>query len=164
MSGHIRTKLAEFAIYRIWASFVAFWSILLHCRQHNWHLLISGSHIQLLWGQGHARSRVQSAVSVANFSHYNFNFTAVLSLVGIIVRAKLIPGVESAPTNWLYITHHVSSSSKVIRGHMWSLTSDDLEWLNFLQGSISGCFEVFKPNLAPICSFRSTLEHPEEWR
>ena len=84
MSGHVRTKSADFEIYRIWARFVAFWSVLLHCRQHNWCLWISRSHIQLPWGQGHARSRVPWAVSVAHFSRYNSNFTAIQSL-GVIV-------------------------------------------------------------------------------
>ena len=36
---------------------------------------------------------------------------------------------------------------------MRSLTSNDLKWPNFLLRSISGCFEVFKPNLSPIYSF-----------
>ena len=36
MSGHVRMKSADFAIYRIWASFVAFWSALLHSRQHHY--------------------------------------------------------------------------------------------------------------------------------
>ena len=74
----------SFAIYRIWAIFVAFWSVLLHCRQHNWCLWIYTTHIQLLWGQGHGRSQVPWAVSVAHFSSYNSNLTAVLN-VGVIV-------------------------------------------------------------------------------
>ena len=83
ISGDVRTKSADFAIYCVWASFAAFWSVLLHCRQHNWCLWISRNHIQLPWGQGLARW-VPWAVSVVHFNRYNSNFTAVLSL-GIIV-------------------------------------------------------------------------------
>ena len=84
MSGQSQTKSADFAIYRIWASFVAFWSLLLHSRQHHWCLWISRSHIQLPRGQGHARSRVPWSVSVAHFSRYNSKFTAALSLRVIV--------------------------------------------------------------------------------
>ena len=142
MSGHVRTKSADFAIYCIWTSFVAFWSVLLYFRQHNWYLWISRSHIQLPWCQGHPRSQVWCAVSVAHFSRYNSNFTAVLSLESLF-RAKTMPDLESMPTNWLYISRHVSMSWKVTQCHLRSMVSDDLEWPNFLLRSISGCFEAF---------------------
>ena len=44
---HVRSKSADFAIYRIWVSSIAFWSVFLHCMQRNWCLWISRSHIQL---------------------------------------------------------------------------------------------------------------------
>ena len=87
MSGHDRTKPADFAIYRILASFVALSSVVLHCRQHNWCFWISRSHIQLPWGQGHARSRLPWVVSEAHFSRYNPNCTVVLRL-GVIAESK----------------------------------------------------------------------------
>ena len=73
----VRLKSADFAIFRIWMSFIAFWSVFLHCRQHNWCLWISRSHIQLPPG---SRLSVPRAVSVAHFSRYSSNFTAILSL------------------------------------------------------------------------------------
>ena len=83
MSGHVRAKSADFAINRIWASFVAFWSVHLHSRQHHCCSWISRSHTQLPRGQGHARSQVSWFVSAAHFSRYNYKFTAILSLGGI---------------------------------------------------------------------------------
>ena len=56
-----------------------------------------------------------------------------------------MPDLESAPTKLLYTTRHVPKLSEVIRGHLGSLTSDDLECSNFLLGSTTGCFEVFEP-------------------
>ena len=44
--GHVRTKSPDFKIYSTWVSFHAFWSMLLHCMQNNWRLLIAKSHIQ----------------------------------------------------------------------------------------------------------------------
>ena len=107
MSGHVRTKSADFVIYRIWAGFAAFWSVLLHCRQHNWCLRIYRSHIKLPLGQGHARSRVPWAVFAAHFSRYNsISFINVTTLqlswvLGWLFKATLMPYLESALTNWL---------------------------------------------------------------
>ena len=57
-----------------------------------------------------------------------------------LLRAKLMSDVESARKNLLHMIRRVSKSSKVIRDHMRSLTSDDLEWPNVLR-SISGVLE-----------------------
>ena len=66
MSGHVPTKSADFLIYRIWVSFIAFYKVLWHCMQNNWCLWISRNQIQLLRGQGHARSCMSWAVSLAH--------------------------------------------------------------------------------------------------
>ena len=63
MLGHVRTKSADFVIYRIWASFEGFWSDLLHYRQHNWCLLISRSHIQLPRGQARTQDFAQEGAT-----------------------------------------------------------------------------------------------------
>ena len=84
ISGHVGTKSADFAIYRIWASFIAFWSILSHSRQHHWWLWISRRHIQLPLGQGHTRSQVPWSVFLAHFSHHNSMFIPALSLQVIV--------------------------------------------------------------------------------
>ena len=77
-----------------------------------------------------------------------------------LFRAKLMPDSESTPMNWLQKTRNVSMSSEVIRDHLRSLNSDDLECSNFLLGSTTGCFGVLMPNSAPIYWLRSILEHP----
>ena len=41
------------------------------------------------------------------------------------------------------LTHHMSRSPEVIRGHLRSLTSDDPKCLNLSLGSTIGCFRVF---------------------
>ena len=40
------------------------------------------------------------------------------------------------------MTRHVSRSSKIYRGHMRSLTSDDLEWMFFAPGVVFGLFST----------------------
>ena len=84
MSGHVRTKSVDFAIYRIWVGFIAFWRMVLSCIKHNWCLLMSRSHMQLLWGEGNARSRLSLVVSVSHFSRFNSSSIAILS-IGVIV-------------------------------------------------------------------------------
>ena len=127
---------------RIGRSIVSGWvpllsGVLLHCRQHNRCLWISRSHIPLPWGQDHTRSRVPWAVSTVIFLTFQLPWAS-----RALFRAKLMPYLESAPTNWLYRTRHMSRSYKVIRGHKRSLTSDDPEWSNFLLGSTSRCLGV----------------------
>ena len=132
MTSYIRScSSADFAIYRIWARFVTFWSVLLYCRQHNWCLWISRSHIQL--------PRIKVTQGHACHGPFPWLTSTVIILTlqlswasGSLFRAKL-SNLKSALTiyHWLYMTRYVSRSSKVIRGHMRSLTSDVLEWPNF---------------------------------
>ena len=135
---HVRSKSADFAIYRIWA---------LHCFL-EWvfalqaALMVFGNIEKPYTVASGSRSRLPWAVSVVHLVIY-FLTLQLSGASGTFFRAKLMPDLESAPTNRLYMNHHVSKSSKVILGHMRSLTSDDLGWPNFLVRSTSGCFEVF---------------------
>ena len=135
-------EIGGFEIYRIWVSFIAFWSGLLHCKQHKWWSLTFRSHIQLPRGQGHARTRVSWAVSVAHLTVI-FRTLQLFWASRTLFRAERMPDLESALMNWLNMTHHVSGSSKAIWSHLRSLISDDLECSNCLLGSTTGCFGVF---------------------
>ena len=95
---------------------------LLYCRRHNWCLLISRGHIQFAWGQGHARSRVQWAISVAHFNRYISNCTAVLSL-GIIVQSKTNSRFEIITYE---LTIYDPTCGNVIKGHPRSCEVTDL--------------------------------------
>ena len=77
----------------------------------------------MLRGQGHARSRVPWVVSADHFSRYNSNLLSILSLM-VIVQSKNnarfgISAYESAIND--------PPCVEVIKGHMKSLTSDDLK-------------------------------------
>ena len=146
---------------RILLSIAAEWGSLLSsvcfftaCRLFGVCGYLETIYIQSSWGQGHARSAMLGAVFVACFQSFQ---SKLFSCPGSLFGAKWMSDSESAPTNWLYMTLHVSRSSKVIRGHMRSLTLDDLEWSIFLLRSISGCFGLFYLDLAPIYALRSTL-------
>ena len=84
--------------------------------------------------------KVTPAISRFRSQFRSFFLTLQLSWAsGTLFRANLMPDLESTPTNWLYKTRHVSKSSKVISGHLRSLTSNDLECSNFLLRSTTGC-------------------------
>ena len=121
-------KMGGFCVYRTWVSSIAFWSMFLHCMQHIWCLLISRSHIQLPRGQGHARSRLPWGVSLAHFSHYSFNFIAILSLGA---RG------HSLEQNECQIRHHCQEYTvcrwstmffQLIQGHPRSYEVTDIGW------------------------------------
>ena len=139
MSGHVWTKTADLAIYRIWASFIVFWSVLLHRREQNWCLWISRTHIHLLWGQGHARSRVPWWASIVHFGRNNYNFTASLSL-GVIVQNKnnVIFGISTNKS-----TIKDPPCVKVIKGHPRSYGVTDLERHTMIKFSTEIDFRMF---------------------
>ena len=82
--------------------------------------------IQSSRGQGHARSRMLGAGFIACFQSFrNELFSCPEPL-----DHCLEPNECQIRNQWprLYMTHYVSRSSKVIWGHMRSLTLNGLEW------------------------------------
>ena len=63
MSGHVRTKSADFAICRTMVRVLASQRMSMHSMRVYWCLWMSRHHIQLTQGQGHARSRFIGASS-----------------------------------------------------------------------------------------------------
>ena len=63
MSGHVRTKSADFAIYRTMVRFLASQRMSMHSMRVYWCSWMSRHHIQLTQGQGHVRSRFIGASS-----------------------------------------------------------------------------------------------------
>ena len=70
----------------VFLSGLFFWIAI--CMQNNWLLLMFRSHIQLPWGQGHARSRILG-VFVAHFSRYKCTVLPILSLGIILHKSKM---------------------------------------------------------------------------
>ena len=56
MSGHVRTKSADFAICHTMVRVLASQRMSMHSMRVHWCLWMSIHHIQLTQGQGHARS------------------------------------------------------------------------------------------------------------
>ena len=134
IGGFLRSIAAE------WVSLLS--SVFLHCMQAIWCLWISRSHIQSSWGQGHARSRMLGAVFVACFQSFqNYLFSCPDPLDHCLDQNECHIRNQRL---WIdYVWTAMCQGPKVIRGHMRSLTLDDLEGSIFLQGSISGCLGVF---------------------
>ena len=142
MSGHVWTKSADFAICRIWSSFVAFWSV----------ICIAGSIIGIYGYLGAIYSCPEVKVTQGHEFHWPFPrlISAVIFITlqlswasGSLFIAKLMPYFETASTNWLFMTYHVSRSSKVIRGQIRSLTSNDVGWSFFSWGLFHGVSKCF---------------------
>ena len=133
-------NLADFAICRIWVSFIAFWSVFCIAGSINGvygYLEVIYSCPGVKVTQGHAcHGPFQWLISAVIILTLQLSWGS-----GLLFRSKLKSDLKSAPTNWLCMTHYVSRLSKVIRVYMRSLTSNDLEWPNFSWDHFLGVLE-----------------------
>ena len=116
MSGHVRTKSADFAICRTRVRVLASQRMSMHSMRIYWCLWMSRHQMQLTQGQGHARSCFIGASSRSIKPLQLAIFLRAWASERLF-RAKWMPDSISAPKNTLYMIHHVSRSSEVIWGH-----------------------------------------------
>ena len=125
MSGHVRTKSADFAISRTMVRVLASQRMSMHSMRVYWCLWMSRHHIQLTQGQGHARSRFigASSRSISSLQIAVFFFFCEFECQYMIAKSK--PDVIFGLRAYEYAIFD-PPCVKVIRGHPRSSEATDL--------------------------------------